>query len=76
MLSVVYPSLGFALWHLCPLSVMPSRHPGGTLAFVTYSFVLGVSYAYAARRTRSIFWTTVSHCLHDTLGLGALAYFG
>ena len=73
-LNSIYPSLAFGLWHLCPLSVAPSRHPGGGLAFVGYAFVLGLSYAYAARRTRSITWSTVSHCVHDALGLGGLAY--
>jgi membrane protease YdiL (CAAX protease family) len=38
------------------------------------AFVLGLSYAYAARRTRSITWSTASHCVHDALGLGGLAY--
>jgi membrane protease YdiL (CAAX protease family) len=73
-LNTIYPSLAFGLWHLCPLSVAPSRHPGGGLAFVGYSFVLGLSYAYPARRTRSIAWSTLSHCVHDALGLGGLAY--
>ena len=73
-LNTIYPSIAFGLWHLCPLSVAPSRHAGGALAFVAYSFVLGLSYAYAARRTRSIAWSAVSHCVHDTLGLGGLAY--
>jgi hypothetical protein len=73
-LNTIYPSLAFGLWHLCPLPVAPSRHPGGGLAFVGYAFVLGLSYAYAARRTRSITWSAVSHCVHDALGLGGLAY--
>lgn len=73
-LNTIYPSLAFGLWHLCPSSVAPSRHPGGGLAFVGYAFVLGLSYAYVARRTRSITWNTVSHCAHDALGLGGLAY--
>ena len=72
-LNTAYPSLVFGLWHLCPLSVAPSRHPGGGLAFVGDSFVLGLSYVYPARRTRSIRWSTVSHCGHDALGLGGLA---
>jgi membrane protease YdiL (CAAX protease family) len=44
------------------------------VAFVGYAFVLGLSYAAAARRTRSITWSTASHCVHDALGLGGLAY--
>lgn len=73
-LNTIYPSIGFALWHLCPLSALPSRYPGGAVSFTAYSFALGLSYAYYARRTGSIRWCTVSHCIHDALGLGAFAY--
>jgi membrane protease YdiL (CAAX protease family) len=73
-LNTTYPSIAFGLWHLCPLSALPSRYPGGALAFAGYSVVLGLSYAYYARRTGSIRWCTVSHCIHDALGLGAFAY--
>jgi len=73
-LSLVYPSAMFALWHLAPLSVRPNRLPGGSLAFVAYALLLGGSYALSATQTGSIGWTTVSHIIHDSLGLGALAY--
>jgi membrane protease YdiL (CAAX protease family) len=73
-LGAVFPSVAFGLWHLCPLSVMPSRYPGGALPFVAYSTLLGMSYAYCARRSRSIRWCAVAHSIHDTLGLGALVY--
>src|SRR4051794_15357478 len=26
-LASIYPSIGFGVWHLCPLSVLPSRYP-------------------------------------------------
>jgi membrane protease YdiL (CAAX protease family) len=73
-LNTIYPSMAFGLWHLCPLSVLPSRYPGGAVAFTAYSVALGLSYAYSVRRTGSIRWCTVSHCIHDALGLGAFAY--
>jgi uncharacterized protein len=73
-LNTIYPSIAFGLWHLCPLSALPSRYPGGALSFTAYSVVLGLSYAYYARRTGSIRWCAVSHCIHDALGLGGLAY--
>ena len=73
-LNTVYPSITFGLWHLCPLSVLSSRYPGGTMSFAAYSIALGLSYAYYARSTGSIRWCTVSHCVHDALGLGAFAY--
>jgi membrane protease YdiL (CAAX protease family) len=27
-LTSIYPAAAFGLWHLCPLSVLPSRYPG------------------------------------------------
>jgi hypothetical protein len=53
---------------------VPSRYPGAALSFTAYSVALGLSYAYYARRTGSIQWCAASHCIHDALGLGALAY--
>jgi membrane protease YdiL (CAAX protease family) len=73
-LNTIYPSIAFAFWHLCPLSALPSRYPGGALSFMAYSIALGLSYAYYARKARSILWCTVSHCVHDSLGLGGFAY--
>jgi CAAX protease family protein len=73
-LNTIYPSIAFGVWHLCPLSALPSRYPGGALSFAAYSIALGLSYAFYARQTGSIRWCTVSHCIHDALGLGALAY--
>jgi membrane protease YdiL (CAAX protease family) len=73
-LNTIYPSIAFGVWHLCPLSALPSRYPGGALAFAAYSVALGLSYAYSVRQTRSIRWCSVSHSIHDALGLGAFAY--
>lgn len=72
--SRLYPSVAFGLWHLAPLGVLPSRYPGGAAGFVAYSTVLGLSYATAARKTGSIRWCALSHCIHDALGLGGFAY--
>jgi hypothetical protein len=49
-------------------------YPGGTASFTGYSVVLGLSYAYYARRTGSIRLCIVSHCIPDALGSGAFAY--
>jgi membrane protease YdiL (CAAX protease family) len=75
-LTSIYPAAAFGLWHLCPLSVLPSRYPGGVVSFAAYSMVLGLSYAYCARRARAIFWCAASHSVHDALGLGGCAYIG
>ena len=73
-LNTLYPSAGFALWHVAPQIVLPNSRPGGIPAFVVYAFTLGLLYAYYARKTRSIRWCTVSHAIHDSLGLGGAAY--
>jgi hypothetical protein len=73
-LNSFYPSLMFGIWHLCPLSVLPSRYPGGIASFAFYSVALGLSYSYSARLSRSIRWCSVSHAVHDALGLGGLVY--
>ena len=73
-LGIVYPALMFGLWHLCPLSVLENRMPGGAASFVGYAVILGLSYAFAAQRSGSIFWPTAAHIVHDTLGLGGFAY--
>jgi uncharacterized protein len=75
-LNTAFPSIAFGVWHLCPLASLPSRYPGGTASFVTYSMALGLSYAFYARRTQSVRWCAVSHSVHDALGLGALIYSG
>lgn len=73
-MNMIYPSLMFGLWHISPQSVKASSMPGGVFLFVAYAVFLGLAYAYCARKTGSIRWVTLSHVIHDALGLGALAY--
>lgn len=73
-LNTLYPSVGFAVWHAAPQTVRPSTQPGGTAGFVLYALALGLSYTYYARETGSIRLCTFSHIVHDSLGLGGLAY--
>jgi membrane protease YdiL (CAAX protease family) len=73
-LNTIYPTIGFALWHLAPLSVVSTRYPGAPYSFLLYCVLLGLSYAAYARKTGSIRWCTISHVIHDTLGMGALVY--
>jgi uncharacterized protein len=72
--GLVYPTVLFAAWHLAPQSVVPNRLPGGSLSFVLYAAALGASYAVVTAHTGSIAWPTISHIIHDSLGLGGLAY--
>jgi len=72
----LYPAVGFALWHLVPQSIHPSRMRGGTKSFLAGAFFIGLGHGWVAWRTRSIRWTVLTHILTDFLGLGGLIYFG
>ena len=75
VLGYLYPSAGFAVWHLAPQSVVPSRHPGGAVSYVISSGLFGLLWGRILNRTGSIRWTVVSHVLLDFSGLGARIYF-
>ena len=74
MLGVVYPALGFGLWHLAPQVVSRNRHPGGKWSLVAVSAVLGLAWGWVAFSAASILATSVSHLLFDFSGLGAGLY--
>jgi membrane protease YdiL (CAAX protease family) len=67
-LGLIYPTIGFAAWHISPQLVMPSE--GGMLPFVVSTFFLGLVYGWAAYRTGSARWTALSHSLNGILTLG------
>ncbi len=70
-LGLVYPALGFALWHLAPQVVFPAASPVG---LVVSTFFLGLAYGFIARRTGSARWPAVSHSVSGIMALsGALA---
>lgn len=75
-LGYLYPSLGFAVWHVAPLSVHGNSMPGGTYSFVAYSLVFGLSLGYYTWQTGSIRWATGVHVLHDFLGLPGFLWLG
>jgi membrane protease YdiL (CAAX protease family) len=68
MLGLVYPALGFALWHLSPQLVFPAEN--GLSAFVLSTFALGLCYGWTAYRTGSIKRTALSHSLNGILAFG------
>jgi len=72
---IPFSSIGFALWHLAPLSIYGNRNPGGSLSFVLVSFLLGLLYSAVSKDTKSILFVTLSHILFDFSGLGARIYF-
>lgn len=65
-LAVIFPSIGFALWHLVPLSIFSD---GNKWSFVLSTFLLGLAYGYIAYCTGSTKWTAISHSLSGTLAL-------
>jgi CAAX protease family protein len=69
-----YPNVAFGLWHVAPLSVVPSRAPGGMLAFVLVSSAVGLLWGRIVIDTRSIRLTSVVHTLFDFSGLGGRLY--
>jgi len=70
-LGVLYPAIGFALWHLAPQSVFPAENK---LAFILSTFFLGLAYGFIAYSTGSAFWAAISHSLGGILALsGSLA---
>lgn len=45
-LNHICPSIGFALWHVCPISVMTTRYSGDVYSFLGVSLLLGLSWGY------------------------------
>ena len=71
-LAVVYPALGFSLWHLAPQLVYPAA--GGIWGLVVSAFFLGLVYGFAAWRSGSMKWSGISHSLNGVLAFsGAIA---
>jgi membrane protease YdiL (CAAX protease family) len=58
-LRIVWPSLGFALWHYAPGSVSS----GDVLSLMLGTAFLGLLLGFLARRTDSIGWSILSHTL-------------
>ncbi len=68
VLGVIYPSIGFAFWHISPQLVIPAET--GIWPFVLSTFFLGISYGWISFRTGSIKWNAISHSLGGILDLG------
>jgi len=73
--GVLYPAIGFGLWHVAPIAVHWSWSPGRALALAACAALVGLMYGLVARHTGSIRWTILSHILMNVAGLGALSYF-
>jgi len=66
--GLLFPSIGFALWHIAPQLVFPSE--GGIFPFVLSTLFLGLSYGWIAYRTESARWTAISHSLSAVIAVG------
>lgn len=65
-LAILYPSVGFALWHLAPQTVFPAEN---VIGFILSTFFLALPYGYIAYRTGSAKWTAISHSISGSLAL-------
>jgi membrane protease YdiL (CAAX protease family) len=68
VLGLVYPSIGFALWHISPQLVVPAE--SGVWPFVASTFFLGISYGWISYRTGSIRWNAIAHSIGGILAVG------
>ncbi len=53
-LAMIFPSIGFALWHWVPLQVFSA---GNKFTFVLSTLFLGLAYGFIAYKTGSAKWT-------------------
>lgn len=67
-LGIIYPTVGFALWHLSPQIVFPAEN--GILIFLVSTFFLGLTNALIAYKTGSIKWVAFLHTIGSLLALG------
>lgn len=68
MLGLIYPTIGFAFWHISPQLIFPSE--GGMFTFAGSTFFLGLCYGWVAYRTGSIKWNALSHSLNGIFAFG------
>lgn len=66
--GLLYPSIGFAIWHISPQLVFPSQ--SGIFSLVGSAFCLGLCYGLIAYKTGSIKWTGLSHSLNGIFAFG------
>jgi len=68
--GLIYPTIGFAIWHLSPQLIYPAQMPGGVFAFAGLTFFLGLCYGLVAYKTGSCKWTALSHSINGILDFG------
>jgi membrane protease YdiL (CAAX protease family) len=71
-LGLLYPTIGFALWHFAPMSVFPPNRKGlgSKVTLVAQVWFLGLLWAWVAYDTGTILWIAIAHILIDFSALG------
>lgn len=72
-LGLVWPTFGFAAWHLAPQVIHPAAM--GTVPYVLASGVLGLCWGWVAWRTGSLRWSWLSHVITDSSGIRNALFF-
>jgi membrane protease YdiL (CAAX protease family) len=65
----ISPALGFTLWHLAPLSVVP--HPRGRYPILAGAAMIGAGAGWVAWSTRSLRSVLIPHAVTDSCGVRA-----
>ena len=60
LLSVIWPSLGFALWHYAPGSVSKG---GGVVGLMVGAAFFGLFLSLLAKQTGTLWWSILAHTL-------------
>jgi membrane protease YdiL (CAAX protease family) len=68
-LGIIFPAIGFALWHLAPRQIFSD---GGKFGFILSTFFLGLAFGFIAYKTGSAKWTAISHSLNGILALSGM----
>jgi len=60
LLRIIWPSIGFALWHVAPGSVSSNTN---VIGLVVGSGLMGFYLSFLAKKTKTIWWGVVAHTL-------------
>lgn len=68
----IAPALGFAAWHIVPLSVTGVTRD--SIAMLAGAALIGLGNGWIALRTGSLRYTTIAHALTDAMGIHATLF--
>jgi membrane protease YdiL (CAAX protease family) len=70
ILSIVYPTIMFAIWHISSELVNLNMKIIEILPFILLTLPLGLIYSFVAFRTKSIKWVAIAHSLSGIFAFG------